>query len=71
MVEPIGKLCTDPAHTRARAAAGEPVPCYRCLAWDGIACFFIVTGQRPHVDKPSQPTPTTDTLWGPPEREET
>lgn len=40
----IQQLCPDPAETRDRAAAGEAVPCYRCLAYEpgvGRGCRFL------------------------------
>lgn len=40
----IQQLCSDPSKTRDRAAVGEAVPCYRCLAFEpgvGRECLFL------------------------------
>jgi hypothetical protein len=65
--QPIIEQCRDPAKTRLRAMAGQPVPCFRCLAYrpeTATGCHFLNRKTQVSPVSPTrQPKIEQETIW--------
>lgn len=66
MSKSILEQCERPVDTRQRAAEGQPVPCYRCLAFrpeTESGCFLIERGQAERPGFKRREVPDQTKLW--------